>query len=209
MSVYWFIWDLFLIFCFLCRTLRWFPNHFGPRERRLFIYVVLSGIFPLLPQAIPCPSLSCLAWSGSPLSHLPTGQKISAVLKTSKCNRTWRQHAAMSSCTTGWQQTNNLHYDEFMLLQYVKFPPGVFSSQMRPLGRSSPRHLAPTGTEGGLAENALLSQQAALTWTSLRINRNAFALICQYICWRWPEIIYSNNPSVSHIRAWPIKAHIK
>lgn len=88
-SVYWFIWDLFLIFCFLCRTLRWFPNHFGPRERRLFIYVVLSGIFPLLPQAIPSRSLSCLAWSSSPLSHLPTGQKISAVLKTSKCNRTW------------------------------------------------------------------------------------------------------------------------
>lgn len=88
-SVYWFIWDLFLIFCFLCRTLRWFPNHFGPRERRLFIYVVLSGILPLLPQTIPSRSLSCLAWSSSPLSHLPTGQKISAVLKTSKCNRTW------------------------------------------------------------------------------------------------------------------------
>lgn len=66
----------FLILCLLCRTLRLFPNHLCPTEKVVyFIFFVLSGIFPSLLQEISDWSLSFLAWSSSPLSHLPTGHK--------------------------------------------------------------------------------------------------------------------------------------
>lgn len=48
------------------------------KKKRFFIILLffpLSGVFPSLPQEIPDRSLSFLAWSSSPLSHLPTGHK--------------------------------------------------------------------------------------------------------------------------------------
>lgn len=70
-------------------------------------------------------SLSCLAWLSPPLSHLPTGHKISAL------SRQVTQHGAICSNVMMYHRLTahkKLHYYEFMLLQYVQFVLGILSS---------------------------------------------------------------------------------
>lgn len=120
-SVYWFIWDLFDMF-----SLRWFPNHFGPRERSLFIYVVLSGIIPLLPQAIPSWSLSCLAWLSSPLSFTPLHRAENLCSFVEQwMQQNMEQHAAMPSYTMA---------DKSFMFSFCSYSTcRVYSFRMRPL----------------------------------------------------------------------------
>lgn len=123
-SVYWFVWDLFDI---LLSGLDFevTPKHFLSKGEVIYLFHV-SGILSLLPQETDW-SLFCLAWLSSPLSHLPTGHKISAL------SRQVTQHGAICSNVMMYHRLTadkKLPYYEFMLLQYVQFvyPKGTFRS---------------------------------------------------------------------------------
>lgn len=127
-SVYWFIRHLFdILFFFPPSTGLWGTSQIilVQKERLLFIYL-FCPVWHRTPRchkrfrARLCPVWHC---PGSPLFHLPTGQKISALWR--QVNGT-EQHAEMASCSAVWPRTNHFHCDELMYLQSVPFPPGVF-----------------------------------------------------------------------------------
>lgn len=124
-SVYWFIWDIFLMMCIPCSTRRFIKKPFASNGEKLVLFLSC----PYCHKRFQTGLCLFLAWPNSSLSHLPTGHK-SLLFED---NWMYKEHEATCTTVMHHRLTADILYNPSStgIDSSFQSAPGVFEPQMR------------------------------------------------------------------------------